>query len=155
VAWTSLKKYKVCSIKTSIVWILHDKSWLKTQGMLTHLRHLIPHPVFPGVRVSQFVYLTCNSYLNFETDYSSVSWPFHWKTNIEKQILQGNINLKLIKYMYLPSEGFNSQVKNHPLCHIWVLVSLSEILSFVLSSAHGFLCSCMYCRLHVLSVVKT
>jgi hypothetical protein len=24
-----------------------------------------------------FVYLTCNSYFNFETDYSSVSWPFH------------------------------------------------------------------------------
>jgi hypothetical protein len=47
------------------------------QGMLTPPRHLIPPPVFPGVRVSPFVYLTCNSYLNFETDYSSVSWPFH------------------------------------------------------------------------------
>jgi hypothetical protein len=47
------------------------------QGMLTPPRHLIPLPVFPVVRVSPFVYLTCNSYLNFETDYSSVSWPFH------------------------------------------------------------------------------
>jgi hypothetical protein len=47
------------------------------QGMLTPPRHLIPPPVFPGVRFGQFVYLTCNSYLNFETDYSSVSWPFH------------------------------------------------------------------------------
>jgi hypothetical protein len=43
------------------------------QGMLTPPRHLIPPPIFPGVRVSPFVYLTCNSYLNFETDYSSVS----------------------------------------------------------------------------------
>jgi hypothetical protein len=46
------------------------------QGMLTPPRHLIPPPVFLGVRVSPFLYLTCNSYLNFETDYSSVSWPF-------------------------------------------------------------------------------
>jgi hypothetical protein len=46
------------------------------QGMLTPPRHLIPPPVFPGVRVSPFVYLTFNSYLNFETEYSSVSWPF-------------------------------------------------------------------------------
>jgi hypothetical protein len=50
------------------------------QGMLTPPRHLMPPPVFPGVRVSPFVYLTCNSYLNFENDYSSVSWPFHMKT---------------------------------------------------------------------------
>jgi hypothetical protein len=47
------------------------------QGMLTPPRHLIPPPVFPGVRVSPFIYLTCNSYLNFETDYSWVYWPFH------------------------------------------------------------------------------
>jgi hypothetical protein len=47
------------------------------QGILTPPRHLIPPPVFLGVRVSPFVYLTCNSYLNFETDYTSVSWPFH------------------------------------------------------------------------------
>jgi hypothetical protein len=33
------------------------------QGMLTPPRHLIPPPVFPWVRVSPFVYLTCNSYL--------------------------------------------------------------------------------------------
>ena len=48
------------------------------QGMLNPPRHLIPPPVYLGVRVSPFVYLTCNSYLNFETDYSSVSWPFHY-----------------------------------------------------------------------------
>jgi hypothetical protein len=47
------------------------------QGMLTPPRHLIPPPVFPWVCVISFVYLTCNSYLNFQTDYSSVSWPFH------------------------------------------------------------------------------
>jgi hypothetical protein len=47
------------------------------QGVLTHPRHLIPSPVFPGVRVSPFLYLTFNSYLNLETDYSSVSWSFH------------------------------------------------------------------------------
>jgi hypothetical protein len=35
------------------------------QGVLTPPRHLIPPPVFPGVRVSPFVYLTCNSYLNW------------------------------------------------------------------------------------------
>jgi hypothetical protein len=46
--------------------------------MLTPTRHVIPPPVLPGVRVSPFVYLTCNSYLNFETDYSSVSWPFEF-----------------------------------------------------------------------------
>jgi hypothetical protein len=48
------------------------------QGMLTPPRHLIPPPVFPGVRVCPFVYLTCNFYLNFKTDYSSVSWPFYY-----------------------------------------------------------------------------
>jgi hypothetical protein len=37
------------------------------QGMLTP-RHLIPPPVYPGVRVSPFIFLTCNSYLCFETD---------------------------------------------------------------------------------------
>jgi hypothetical protein len=47
------------------------------QGMPTPPRHLISPPVFPWVRVSPFVYLTCNSYLNFEIDYSSVSWPFY------------------------------------------------------------------------------
>jgi hypothetical protein len=40
------------------------------QRMLTSPKHLIPPPVFPGVRVSPCVYLTCISYLNFETDYS-------------------------------------------------------------------------------------
>jgi hypothetical protein len=62
------------------------------QGMLTTPRHLTPPPVFPGVCVSTFVYLTCNSYLNFETDYSSVSWPFHLSarrsTIISVQLMQ-------------------------------------------------------------------
>jgi hypothetical protein len=49
------------------------------QGMLNPPRHLIPPPVFPGVRVSPFVYLICNSYLNLEINCSSVSWPFHRK----------------------------------------------------------------------------
>jgi hypothetical protein len=48
------------------------------QGMLTPPRHLIPPPVYPGVRVNPFAYLTFNSYLNFETDYSSVSWPYDY-----------------------------------------------------------------------------
>jgi hypothetical protein len=39
-------------------------------------RHLITPTVFLGVRVSLFVYLTCKSYLNFETDYFSVSVHF-------------------------------------------------------------------------------
>jgi hypothetical protein len=33
-------------------------------------RHLIPPPICPGVRVSPSIYLTCNSYLYFETDYA-------------------------------------------------------------------------------------
>jgi hypothetical protein len=44
---------------------------------ITPPRYLIPPPVFPLVYVNTFVYLTCISYLNFETDYSSVPWPFH------------------------------------------------------------------------------
>jgi hypothetical protein len=40
------------------------------QGILTPPRHLIPPPVFPGVYVSPFAYLTCNSSLNLETDFS-------------------------------------------------------------------------------------
>jgi hypothetical protein len=43
--------------------------------------------VYPGVRVSPFVYLTCNSYLYFETDYPSVSWPFLY--NIISKLDQG------------------------------------------------------------------
>jgi hypothetical protein len=43
------------------------------QGMRTPPMHLIAHPVFLGVHVSPFVYLTCNSYLSLETDYSSMS----------------------------------------------------------------------------------
>jgi hypothetical protein len=58
------------------------------QGMLTSPRHLIPPPVFPGICVDPFVYLTCNCYLNFETDYSSVSWPFH--VCIKKKKLTGS-----------------------------------------------------------------
>jgi hypothetical protein len=40
------------------------------QGMLTPPRHLIPPLAGPGVRVSPFIYLICNSYLCFETNYS-------------------------------------------------------------------------------------
>jgi hypothetical protein len=47
-------------------------------GMLTPPRHLIPPPAVPGVRVNPFIYLTCNSFLNFETDYSSVSLLFQY-----------------------------------------------------------------------------
>jgi hypothetical protein len=43
------------------------------QGMLTPPRHLIPPPVFPGVRVSPFVYMTCNSYLNFAISSYAIS----------------------------------------------------------------------------------
>jgi hypothetical protein len=50
--------------------------------MLTPHRHLILPLIFPGIRVSPFVYLTCNSDLNFETDYSSVYWPFHDKIGV-------------------------------------------------------------------------
>jgi hypothetical protein len=57
------------------------------QGMLTPPRHLIPPSFFPRVRVSPFVYLTCNSYWNFETDYSSVSWPFHFSTCVSRDVL--------------------------------------------------------------------
>jgi hypothetical protein len=35
-------------------------------GMLTHPRHLIPPLVYPWIRVSPFISLTCNSYLYFE-----------------------------------------------------------------------------------------
>jgi hypothetical protein len=35
------------------------------QGMLTPARHLIPPPVYPGVRVSPFISLTCNYNLFF------------------------------------------------------------------------------------------
>jgi hypothetical protein len=43
------------------------------QGMLTSPRHLIPPPVYPGVRVSQFISLTRNSYLCFKTDHLLVA----------------------------------------------------------------------------------
>jgi hypothetical protein len=43
------------------------------QGMLTLPRHLIPPPVYPGVRVRPYTSLTCNSCLCFETDHSLVS----------------------------------------------------------------------------------
>jgi hypothetical protein len=43
------------------------------QGMLTPPGHVIPLSVCPGVRVSQFLSLTCNSYLCFETDHPLVS----------------------------------------------------------------------------------
>jgi hypothetical protein len=42
------------------------------QGRHTPLRHLIPPLRGPGVLVNPFIYLTCNSYLCFETDYSLV-----------------------------------------------------------------------------------
>ena len=48
------------------------------QGMLTPPRHLIPPPVYPGVRVSPFISLICISYLYFETDHSLVSQPFRY-----------------------------------------------------------------------------
>jgi hypothetical protein len=47
------------------------------QVMLTSPRHLLSPLVCLGVRVSPFIYLTSNSYLCFETDYSLVSYPFH------------------------------------------------------------------------------
>jgi hypothetical protein len=48
------------------------------QGMLTPPRHLIPSPVFPGsVLAHLFIWFVIFSYLNFETDYSSVSLPYH------------------------------------------------------------------------------
>jgi hypothetical protein len=43
------------------------------QGMLTPPRHLIPPPVYLGVRVSPFISLIYISYLCFETDHSLVS----------------------------------------------------------------------------------
>jgi hypothetical protein len=55
------------------------------QGVLTPPRHLIPLPVCPGVCVSPFIYLTCNSYLCFETDHFLVSWPF--RTNLDDRQL--------------------------------------------------------------------
>jgi hypothetical protein len=38
------------------------------QGMFTPHWHLIPPLAGPGVGVSPFIYLTCNSYLRFEID---------------------------------------------------------------------------------------
>jgi hypothetical protein len=43
------------------------------QGMLTPPWYLIPPLAGPVVRVRPFIYLTCNSNLGFETDYSLVS----------------------------------------------------------------------------------
>jgi hypothetical protein len=43
------------------------------QGMLTPPRHLIPSLVYPGIRISPFIYLTCNTYLFIETDHYLVS----------------------------------------------------------------------------------
>jgi hypothetical protein len=82
------------------------------QGIFTPLRHLIPLPVFSGVHVSPFVYLTRNSYFNFETDYSSVSWPFEKDISIfqslfcyDMQTVFLNILAKIsnapLLYMYL------------------------------------------------------
>jgi hypothetical protein len=48
-------------------------SVIDRQGMLTPPRHLIPPPVYPGVRVSPFIFLICISYLYFDTDHSLVS----------------------------------------------------------------------------------
>jgi hypothetical protein len=42
------------------------------QGMLTP-SPLIPAPVYPQVRVSPFISLTCNSFLCLDTDHSLVS----------------------------------------------------------------------------------
>jgi hypothetical protein len=48
-------------------------SVIDQQGMVTPPRHLIPPPVYPGVRVSPFISLTYIPYLYFETAYSLVS----------------------------------------------------------------------------------
>jgi hypothetical protein len=50
----------------------------RSTGMLTPPRHLILPPVYPGVHVSPFISLTCNSYFCFETDHSLVTYPFHF-----------------------------------------------------------------------------
>jgi hypothetical protein len=79
------------------------------QGMLTLPRHLIPPPVYPGVRVSLFVYLTCNSYLYFETDYSSASWPFHLEVEsnktTEKTHLKHVVDVLVNTLFSLPCKG--------------------------------------------------
>jgi hypothetical protein len=69
------------------------------QGMLTPAKHRIPPP---GVRVSPFIYLTCNSYLCFETDYSLVSKPFNTK------VLSQGLHMRIIKtYIVLTIENLN------------------------------------------------
>jgi hypothetical protein len=50
--------------KKLLAYSLHIPAW-----------HLIPPPVCPGVRVSLFISLTCNSYLCYETGHSLVSQP--------------------------------------------------------------------------------
>ena len=73
-------------------WHIDDpETWLTAgvtglQGILTPPWHLIPPPVFPGVRVSPFG----NSYLYFETDYSSVSWPFHTQPELMRVKMSQN-----------------------------------------------------------------
>jgi hypothetical protein len=49
---------------------------LKKQGMLTPPRHLIIPMVYPGILISPFISLICNSYLCFETDHFLVSLSF-------------------------------------------------------------------------------
>jgi hypothetical protein len=51
-----------------VLWVTHPVS---APSILC--RHLIPPLAGPGVRVSPFIYLTCNSNLCFETDFSLVS----------------------------------------------------------------------------------
>jgi hypothetical protein len=70
------------------------------QGMFTPPKHLIPPPAFPGVRVSPFVYLTCSSHLDFETDYSSVSRPFQLSGNIVLDRPE-RYELNRVKVLYL------------------------------------------------------
>jgi hypothetical protein len=83
-----MKYHRICLSLTAFTSALNgllndhlDSGVTGQQMMLTPPRHLIPPPVFPGVRVRPFVYLTGNSYMNFETDYSLVSWPLHTLNN--------------------------------------------------------------------------
>jgi hypothetical protein len=60
------------------VWSVKEPSLLKLicakhRSNFAVPRHLIPPPVYLGVRVSPFISLICISYLYFETDHSLVS----------------------------------------------------------------------------------
>jgi hypothetical protein len=56
------------------------------QGILTPPRQLIPILLYPGVGVSPFISLICNSYLCFETDHSLVSYPFNISYRISRNL---------------------------------------------------------------------